>query len=135
MSNPADTSPLCPACGLAPQVRGCREITGTWECRGGMGAIEASVAATSFASGPWFLEANPDRDELLDLRDRDGFLIGTMSPHGMPADVRRLIAAAPEMAELLRRLNRQLPGHPPKDGCHCTVCDTRALLKRIDGET
>lgn len=85
--------------------------------------------------GPWLLGPNPDRDELLDLRDCDGFLIGTMSPHGMPANARRLIVAAPEMAELLRRLDRLTPTHPPSDRCGCVVCDARALLKRIDGET
>ena len=80
--------------------------------------------------GPWRLEPNHDRDDLLDLRDREGFLIGTMSPHGMPEEVRRQICAAPEMLDLLREFS----GRWYADDMADLQKRVAALLKRIDGE-
>lgn len=83
---------------------------------------------STHSPGPWRID---DQDEML-IKSAAGNIV-TMVHTGRPADA-RLVAAAPQMLELLRRLDKLTPQHPPHGECGCVVCDARHLLARLDGD-
>lgn len=97
---------------------------------------------SKFTPGPWTvsgrrIEHGSDRGLIAIISERPFARSGLFSV-GQMQDNARLIAAAPEMAELLDEcaalIDGELVGAEWKSACHEFTTKARALLARIEGE-
>lgn len=100
----------------------------------------ATEYKATYSPGPWHTVPAPSRQSMAAIRMANGEAIAFVNRRPNAAANARLLEAAPDMLELIRRLVLALEAeyHAPSNtahGCNAHNCDApaRALLARIDG--